>query len=268
MTGTSSKWALFADDKILVCLIDDNTATLPSWDSTPPFELIGETFHIKSENASCNGAAIVSHDEATLTPDNLVFMELRASYEFLPHIEYDMASKARELIFWDSQSKFCGKCGAKMQRHTEISKICTNCNREIFPQLSPAILVLVRKEDKALLVHARTFKRPFYGLVAGFVETGENLEECVAREVLEETSLKISNIKYVGSQTWPYPSNLMIGFTADYTSGEIKFADNELSAGDFFDINHLPMLPTYPSLARKIIDQWADETKANLKNNK
>lgn len=150
-----------------------------------------------------------------------------------------------------------------MYRHTEISKICDNCHNEIFPQLSPAILVLVRKNEKALLVHAKTFSRPFFGLVAGFVETGESLEECVVREVREETSLEIENVKYVGSQPWPFPANLMIGFTADYKNGEINFVDEELDAGEFFDVEHLPEIPSYPSLARKMIDDWMNEISQN-----
>ena len=117
---------------------------------------------------------------------------------------------------------------------------------------------MVKKEDKILLVHARNFKRPFKSLVAGFVETGESLEECVQREVKEETSLEVSHVRYFGSQEWPYPSGLMIGFVADYISGEIQFLDDELSSGDFYSKENLPMLPQKLSLARKMIDAWME----------
>lgn len=158
-------------------------------------------------------------------------------------------------------SRYCGACGAPMRRSTEISKICTACGREVFAQVSPAIIVLVRRGREALLVHARNFSRPFFGLVAGFVETGESLEQCVRREVMEETSLRVKNIRYAGSQPWPYPNSLMLGFTADYESGELRFADGELSEGGFFSADNLPLLPTPPSIARRLIEEWIAEIK-------
>ena len=101
-------------------------------------------------------------------------------------------------------------------------KKCPRCGNEMFPSVSPAVLVLIRKGEEILLVHARNFRGTFYGLVAGFLETGETLEQCVEREVWEETGLTIRNITYFGNQPWPYPNNLMIGFIADYAGGEIS----------------------------------------------
>ena len=135
---------------------------------------------------------------------------------------------------------------------------CPNCGREVYPAISTAILVLVRKGDSILLVHARNFKGRFNSLVAGFLETGETLEECVAREVKEETGLDVKNITYFGNQPWPYPSGLMVGFIADYAGGEITLQDEELSSGDFYTRDHLPELPRKLSLARKMIDWWLD----------
>ena len=150
-----------------------------------------------------------------------------------------------------------------MHWHTAISRRCESCGQEIWPQLNTAIIVLVHKGDEALLVKARSFRRDFFGLVAGFVETGESLEECVAREVREETSLVISNIRYFSSQPWPYPLGLMIGFHADYVSGEVTFADGELKDGGFFSRDSLPMredgtlaIPGPESMARRLIDDW------------
>ena len=107
-----------------------------------------------------------------------------------------------------------------------------------------------------MLVHARNFRGTFYGLVAGFLEPGETLEQCVEREVREETGLKICNIRYFDSQPWPYPSGLMVGFTADYAGGNIKLQDEELSAGAFYHRDHLPELPQKLSIARRLIDHW------------
>lgn len=114
------------------------------------------------------------------------------------------------------------------------------------------------QNDQVLLVHANNFKGNYYGLVAGFVETGETLEQAVVREVTEETSLKIKNLKYFGSQPWPYPCGLMIGFYAEYESGEIKLQRSELGAGGWFTMDNLPPIPEKLSIARKLIDNWIE----------
>ena len=143
--------------------------------------------------------------------------------------------------------------------NTPICKQCPQCKQEYYPPISTAIIVLVRKGDAILLVHARNFKGTFHGLVAGFLETGETLEECVQREVMEETGLTIKNIRYFGSQPWPYPSGLMVGFTADYAGGEIKLQEDELTAGAFYTKDHLPEIPKRLSMARQLIDGWLKE---------
>lgn len=181
---------------------------------------------------------------------------LREAYPRMAAEDYRAAGKALELMHWDAGSRYCGRCGAPTARASEISKKCTVCGTEVFAQVSPAIIVLVRRGREALLVHARNFSRPFFGLVAGFVETGESLEECVHREVMEETSLRIRDVRYAGSQAWPYPNSLMLGFTADYESGELRFADGELTEGGFFSADNLPLLPTAPSIARRLIEEW------------
>ena len=140
--------------------------------------------------------------------------------------------------------------------HTDISKRCEECGKEVWPSLATAIIVLVHRGDEVLLVHARNFRGNFFGLVAGFVETGESLEEAVHREVMEETGLTITNLRYFGSQPWPYPSGLMVGFHADYVSGEIKLQKEELAAGQWFGRDNLPEIPEKLSIARKIIDDW------------
>lgn len=210
--------------------------------------------------------------QLTVPPSNVsdfVTVGLRESYSKLPLPLYTMASKASELLFWNTNNQYCGVCGAPMKKQTAISKTCTNCGKEVWPNVAPAIIVRIRKSailsddgkvlepEKILLVHARNFRRSeMYGLVAGFVETGETLEECVEREVWEEVHLKIKKIKYFGSQQWPYPCGIMIGFTADYDEGEIKLQDEELSRGGWFSKTTLPQIPDKMSIARKLIDDW------------
>ncbi|MGN1262701.1 MAG: NAD(+) diphosphatase, partial [Prevotella sp.] len=183
---------------------------------------------------------------------------LRASYYKLSKELYNKAGKCEELIYWDNNTKYCGSCGGHTIMDTPISKRCVNCGKEFWPQLATAIIVLVRKGDEILLVHAKNFRGNFYGLVAGFVETGETLEEAVVREVREETGLEITNIRYYGSQPWPYPCGLMIGFNADYVKGNIKLQESELTSGAWFSKDNLPQIPEPLSIARKLIDNWLD----------
>lgn len=185
---------------------------------------------------------------------------LRQSYYRLPESLYLKAGKCAELLYWDRNTKFCGVCGGQMHFHTDISKRCEECGKEVWPQLATAIIVLIRKgKDEVLLAHGRNFRSDFYGLIAGFVETGETLEEAVRREVMEETGLQIKNIRYFGSQPWPYPSGLMVGFTADYDSGRIHVQREELTKCAWFHRNHLPRIPEKLSIARKLIDAWIAE---------
>lgn len=194
-------------------------------------------------------------DERKL-PQGYEWIGLRESFNLLPHSIYTEAGKASEILYFDTHHQYCGICGAPMQWHTAISKCCTRCGEEIWPQLNTAIIVLVHRGEEALLVKAKSFRRNFYGLVAGFVETGESLEECVRREVYEETGLTIDNIRYFGSQPWPYPMGLMVGFHADYVSGDIALIDGELREAAFFRRDNLPTIPEKLSMARMLIDDW------------
>lgn len=206
------------------------------------------------------GAFVVGDCVAFETSDTPgVEIGLRESWEYLSENDYALAGKAAELLHWDRSVRYCAGCGSSLKRQSEISKVCEKCGSEYFPQLSAAVVVLVKKGEKALLVRAKNFSRPFYALVAGFVETGETLEECVIREVKEETSLIVDSIRYEGSQSWPFPSQLMLGFTARYAGGELRFADGELVDGGFYSRDSLPPLPSLPSLSRKIIDRWISE---------
>ncbi|MBP7857190.1 MAG: NAD(+) diphosphatase [Prevotella sp.] len=184
------------------------------------------------------------------------FVGLRQTFYHLPMEFYLKAGKCQELLYWDANTQYCGVCGSPMRFATDISKKCTQCGKEVWPQLATAIIVLIHRGDELLLVHARNFKSDFYGLVAGFVETGETLEEAVRREVMEETGLTIKNISYFGSQPWPYPCGLMVGFMAEYEAGDIHLQDAELSKGNWFRFNNLPKIPEKLSIARQLIDTW------------
>ena len=183
---------------------------------------------------------------------------LRACFDIIGKDLYLVAGRGWQMIHWDAHSRFCPVCGTKTELLSSNAKRCPACSNEMFPPIADAILALIRKDDQALLVRARTFRGPNYGLVAGFLEPGETFEECVRREVYEETALSVANIRYFGSQPWPYPSGLMVGFLADYAGGRISLLDNELCAAEFFSRDNLPELPHKLSLARQMIDWWIE----------
>lgn len=246
-------WFIFFNDQLLLQKKGE-TYTIPYSINPPvPVKNVLEVSLLEDMPACTASVDTPLEETAEYLP-----MGLRASYDYLDPILHKIAGKAYELIYWDQHSRFCPSCGTKTVMQTTISKQCPNCKYEIYPVVSPAILVLIRKGDAILLVHARNFRGSFYGLVAGFLETGETLEECVRREVMEETGLEINNITYFGNQPWPYPSNLMVGFIADYVSGTIRLQDEELSEGAFFTKDNLPELPRKLSLARKMIDWWLE----------
>lgn len=247
-------WFIFFNDQLLLQKKGE-TYTIP-YSINPPVTVKNVLeVNLLEDMPACTASVDTPLEETA----EYLLMGLRASYDYLDPVLHKIAGKAYELIYWDQHSRFCPSCGTKTVMQTTISKQCPNCKYEIYPVVSPAILVLIRKGDAILLVHARNFRGSFYGLVAGFLETGETLEECVRREVMEETGLEINNITYFGNQPWPYPSNLMVGFIADYVSGTIRLQDEELSEGAFFTKDNLPELPRKLSLARKMIDWWLEQ---------
>ena len=244
-------WFLFDKDKLLLRKEGDRYSVPFSADS--PMKVDHSLCVPFADGTEAKAASVDSSD---FMDEGYEWIGLRASWNVLTTAEYKMAGKAFQMVHWDRNSRFCPACGRPMAQNTVMSKYCSNCKQEVYPRISPAIIVLIRRGEEILLVHARNFKGSFYGLVAGFLEVGETLEECVRREVCEETGLEIENIQYFDSQPWPYPSGIMIGFFADYKSGEIRLQDDELSAGRFFTIDNLPELPQKLSIARRMIERW------------
>lgn len=241
-------------------LLPDGTHTIPLCEDCPV--PIKEWHHVFEVTPMDDGTPVkaVRVDAPITSPlegkGEVEMIELRQSYYHLPFPLYYKGGKCHELLFWDAEHKFCGVCGAPMKYKTDISKQCSSCGKEIWPSPAPAVIVLIHKGEEALLVRGRNFRRNFYGLVAGFVETGESFEEALQREVREEVGLEITNIRYFGSQPWPYPCGIMVGFNADYVSGNIKLQQEEIAAAEWFTHDNLPPIPEKLSIARKLIDAW------------
>lgn len=263
-----SYYFIFCKTDLMLLHLPDGNYTIPQCE-VPPIKLKAwQTEHNISpmEDGTTvktvmiqDPSQINERTETFLSKGTFEMVPLRKSYYHLSQPLYLKAGKCQEILYWDANTQFCGVCGSSMKMHTDISKRCTNCGKEVWPQLATAIIVLIHRGDEVLLVHARNFRTNFYGLVAGFVETGETLEEAVHREVMEETGLSITNLRYFGSQPWPYPCGLMVGFNADYVSGDIHLQREELSAGAWFRKENLPTIPEKLSIARKLIDNWLSQ---------
>lgn len=254
-------WFVFNGGNLMLERLEDGTYTIP-YGSEAPLPTDGSTAILDIAPME-DGRKVKAYNLTELPelPYNKYEMcGLRQSYYKLSEPLYLKAGKCEELLYWYRNNRYCGVCGTPLEMHSAISKKCPHCGKEIWPQLSTAIIVLIRRGEEVLLVHAHNFKTNFFGLVAGFVETGETLEEAVCREVMEETSLTIKNLRYVASQPWPYPCGLMVGFFADYESGSLHLQDSELAQGGWFHRDHLPTIPEKLSLARKLIDHWLEET--------
>ena len=250
---------VFCKDDVLLMPLDDGSFTIPCQEE-PPTEVKPWT-HLMNISPMADGTEVVTYRiEMPPVDSKLQPSPLRQSYYKLPRELYLKAGKCQELLYWDRNTKYCGVCGAPMRMDTDISKKCTECGKEIWPQLATAVIVLIHRGDEVLLVRAKNFRTDFYGLVAGFVETGETLEEAVAREAMEETGVTITNIRYFGSQPWPYPCGLMVGFHADYVSGEIHLQRSEIAKGGWFTRDNLPTIPEKLSIARMLLDDWLENT--------
>lgn len=176
----------------------------------------------------------------------------------LPEDLLSLAGIARQALYWESTSRCCPRCGDRTERILgEWGKKCVRCAYEHFPHLHPCVIVLVRDGERVLLTRKREWVPGRYSLVAGFVDNGESLEGAVRREVKEEVGVEVDDVRYRGSQNWPFPSQLMIGFTAQYAGGEVRVDTEELEDARWFSVNALPNLPSRLSIARFIIEHFS-----------
>ncbi len=186
--------------------------------------------------------------------------DIRNLYGKLVLEEWLIVGYAAQILHWRSSSNYCPTCGSDMTAMSkEWSRACTKCGIERYPQVSPALLMLVHDGNERIMLAHKPGWGDRYSIFAGFVLPGESLEECVHREVEEEAGVKITDLVYAGSQPWPFPNQLMIGFRARYVSGEIKIDDDELDDARWFSATSMPVLPGALSLSRQMIESWLFE---------
>jgi NAD+ diphosphatase len=193
-------------------------------------------------------------------PAGLEFAELRGLWGALSEAEFWLAGRAFQIMDWDRTHLFCSRCAAPMQaKSDERAKLCPACGLLSYPRVAPAIIVAVVRGDTLLLARARRFPTTMYSVIAGFVDAGESLEECVHREVREEVGLTVRDLSYFSSQPWPFPHSLMVAFTARHAGGEINIDGREIVEAGWYRAGSLPRIPERISVARRLID-WFVQT--------
>jgi NAD+ diphosphatase len=200
-------------------------------------------------------------------PQGWVWQGLRALFGALDDAQFALAGRALQIVEWDRTHQHCGACGAATAARTsERSRECPKCGLVAYPRLAPAVMGLVRRKRELLLARSPRFAKGVYSALAGFVEPGETLEQCLEREVYEEVGIRVREVRYFASQPWPFPHSLMIAFFADYASGEIQIDGAEIEDARWFDVENfenLPRLPARISIARRLIDAAIGEMRAS-----
>ena len=214
-----------------------------SWVRTQFLGLLGAT--------ACYSAEL---SEDINLPGGFMFRDLRRLYGMLPPDVQAVAGRAVQIMEWDRTHQFCGACGEPTElSSSDRSRRCPRCRIPMYPRLAPAMIVSVERDDQILLARSPHFPPDIFSVLAGFVEPGESAEDAVVREVYEETRIVVEDVRYFGSQPWPFPNSLMLGFTARYKSGEIDTShDDETEAAGWFTRDTLPK--TFPG--RVSISQW------------
>ena len=242
---------IFQHQKLLV---DENL-------QLPKVEKLASDLHIH-HNDHVIARDLLEHESV---PDGYQLIPIRELIQLWSTTEFLQASRAVQLLEWRRNHKFCSHCGHATEIHSkEYAMVCPACGYHQYPREQPCVITIITKgDDELLLAKSARNKSNMYGLIAGFVEVGETLEEAVQREAFEEVGVKLKNIRYMSSQPWPFPSNLMIAFHAEYDSGDIQLQLEEISDAQFFKFDQLPEIPFKGSIAHSMIMQVIESRKAS-----
>lgn len=201
-----------------------------------------------------SGVTGIMVGEGFCCPEGTQFQTLREYFATQNEEKAALAARMKGLVTWKALTNFCTNCGRPLIPHgRENALVCPGCGHVHYPRISPCVIAVIQKEDKILLLRHRQRNQDIFACLAGFVETGESLEEALRREVREETDLEICNIRYAGSQSWPFPDQLMVGFYADWKSGEVKIQEDEISEAGWFTKGNIPASPRQGSISYKLI---------------
>ena len=269
-------WFVFAGDKLLVEMgplerpsDDPRVRARPAWAKLPlqkNHDWLGSeparTLYLgRLGGVDCWAAELGADSSA---PAGMAWEGLRPLFSVLDDDHFALAGRALQLLEWDRTHRYCGRCGTPTEpKREERVRVCPACKLSAYPRVAPAVMALVRREDRILLARSPHFPAGMYSALAGFVEPGESLEQCLAREVAEEVGVRIGRARYFASQPWPFPHSLMIAFVAEWASGEISPQDGEIEAANWFEVLQLPKLPSKISIARRLIDAVVEDLVVN-----
>ncbi len=188
-------------------------------------------------------------------PEGWQWRGLRSLFLQIPDPLLALAGRSSQVAEWDRSHRYCGRCGTPtLDKPDERAKQCPACGYVVYPRVSPAMMVLVTRGRELLLARANRFPNAMYSALAGFVELGESIEDCIHREVREEVGVEVDNLVYFASQSWPFPHSLMIAFNAEYAGGDMRPCDAEIADAKWFSLDALPQLPSPISISRKLIE--------------
>jgi NAD+ diphosphatase len=237
----------------------DGTVSIPRGTALPSLAA-GAHFIGTLDGVDCYAAAWPKGEEP---PPGLKLVGARSLFRQVDEVMLGVAGRALAIAEWDITHRFCGRCATPTELVPgERARRCPSCHTPFYPRISPAIIVLVTRGDSMLLARATNFVEGFFSTLAGFVEPGESLEEAVHREVKEEVGIELKNVRYFGSQPWPFGRSLMVGFTAEYAGGELRVDGQEIAEGNWFTVDNLPRIPPRLSIARHLIDAFIEKVKA------
>jgi len=252
IAGTALAFA-FVDGKLLVAGEADAQPVVPTLAALDAAGVQGAR-HYLGELAGVP-CLVLTLPDGTAAPPGLRAAGLRSLFFALPEALLALAGRAFQVAEWDRTHRYCGRCGTPARdRPGERAKECPACGHVAYPRNSPAMMVLVTRGDELLLARSHRFPGAMYSALAGFVEAGETIEDCIHREVREEVGVEVDGIAYFASQSWPFPHSLMIAYTAQYAGGEMRPCDEEIADAQWFALDALPALPGRVSIARRLID--------------
>ena len=257
------RWLLFNGTNILT-LTDGPSFPFPTSSQIAEYNLRPENPIDLGEHNGFQifGANITSFDSTEF----FQLTDFRKLYGLIDINDIWFVGISFQLVQFEQEHQICGRCGTPNENKSdEKAKICPECGLVVYSKISPAVIMAVTKGDEILLAHSSRFQEKLFSVLAGFVEPGETLEECVKREVMEEVGITVKNIKYFASQPWPFSSSLMIAYTAEYETGEIVIDPNEITEAGWYKYDDLPLIPSTISIARKLID-WFVENRKQDKN--
>jgi NAD+ diphosphatase len=254
-------WFLFCNDELLLKKAEDGLA-IPLWSDI-------ENSGAKPDDMQYIGLledqpCFVGILTQQVVPEGFSRKKVRQLYGHIPDEHFMFASRAYHILTWLKHNRFCGCCGGTMKVSSlELALKCTQCGSICYPRISPAIIVAVVKDHQLLLAHSNRLPAGRYSVIAGFVEPGETLEDCVKRELKEEVGVEVRHIEYFGSQPWPFPDSLMVAFTAQWSAGKITVDNDEVAEAHWFSAHDLPAnIPDKVSIARQLIDWFIKKNKS------